>query len=355
VPTAHADPAGVALLGGGDSGLVVEDDRSLPEMVLAAVEAALEDAGVGWEAIDATVTASADLLDGLTASNIAVTEVVGAVMRPETRIAADGLAAAVHAAHQIAARAYGTVLVVAHGKASMAPYWQLTAWSMDPVLLQPIGVDHLVASGLQAARIAADDPAAPGRWAETVAARRAAAGGGLTGPVTVEEVLASPVLASPVREAMCAPLGDLAAAVVLTASERARSRRDAVVLTGTGHDLSRHHPPDAHRWTGLERACRRAYATAGIEQPAEGFVVAEPSCLFAHEEELFRAATGLGDATALSPTGGLFAGTAPVVSGLTRLTAAAGAIAGRRGARALAHGAWGPAGQGQAVAVLEAA
>ena len=85
----------VVVAGLGQAGPKPADDRSIAEMVLAAVQAALSDAQLGYADLDAVVTASVDLFDGLTASNIAVTEVVGAVMKPETRIAGDGLAAAV--------------------------------------------------------------------------------------------------------------------------------------------------------------------------------------------------------------------------------------------------------------------
>ncbi|MBI5477629.1 MAG: thiolase domain-containing protein, partial [Deltaproteobacteria bacterium] len=72
----------VAITGVGQSGPAAGDPRSIPEMVLEAVEGALEDAVLGWNEIDAVVTASVDLFDGMTASNVAVTEVVGAVMKP---------------------------------------------------------------------------------------------------------------------------------------------------------------------------------------------------------------------------------------------------------------------------------
>lgn len=78
----------VFVAGCGQIGPVADDPRSIPEIVLQAVEGALEDAGITHKDIDAVVTASVDILDGLTASNIAVTEVVGAVMKPEARIAA---------------------------------------------------------------------------------------------------------------------------------------------------------------------------------------------------------------------------------------------------------------------------
>lgn len=353
--TADSDIPVVVVLGCGETGPVGADSRSIPEMVLVAIEAALHDADMGWDDIDATVTASVDLVDGLTASGVAVTEVVGAVLRPETRIAADGLAAAIHATHQLSAGAYRTVLVVAHGKASMAPYWDLTAWAVDPVMLQPLGVDFLTIAALQARLLAGTDTTVMHRWAELVADRRGAAGGGIAGPVTVDDVLGSIEVATPIRAQMCAPLGDGACAVVLGVP-RSGSLEGAVLISGTGHDLSPHYPGDGNlsEWAGLRRACSRAYAAAGIDDPETAFVVAEPSCLFPHEETLFVEATRIGRSTTVSPDGGLFAGTAPVAAGLSRLVRAVRAVAGRPGRRALAHGTWGPAGQGQAVVVVEA-
>ncbi|MCH7909647.1 MAG: hypothetical protein IIB38_08530, partial [Candidatus Hydrogenedentes bacterium] len=162
----------IAIAGVGESGCLKEDSRSIPEMVLCAVEEALDDAGVGYDAINGIVTSSVDLFDGLTASNIAVTEVVGAVMRPESRIAADGLAALLHASCQIWAGAYETVLVVAHGKASMSPHDPLTSWAMDPVYLQPLDLNFLICSALQAESLKAADPDAESRWARCAAERR---------------------------------------------------------------------------------------------------------------------------------------------------------------------------------------
>jgi len=352
-PTTHR--SAVSILGGAKTGIALQESRSIAEMVLIAVEGALHDAALNWDDIDAVVTASVDLFDGLTASSIAVTEVVGAVMKPETRIAADGLAAAVHAVHQIESGAYNTVLVVAHGKASMAPHWDLTSWAMDPVFLQPLGVDFLTVAGLQANVIAGSDATVVRRWAERVVRRREAAGGGVAGPTSVEAVLESPIAAAPIRVGMSAPLGDGACAVLLSATDGDKTKAPALI-TGTGHDLDSHHPGDRDltAWTGLRRACRQAYDAAGIDEPKTAFVVAEPSCLFPHEEDLFVEAAGLEEATNVSPEGGLFAGTAPVVSGLSRLLCAARAIEGNSGLRALAHGTWGPAGQGQAVVVVEA-
>ncbi|MCH8862503.1 MAG: hypothetical protein IID51_08325 [Proteobacteria bacterium] len=341
----------VFIAGCGQVGPVAEDPRSIVEMVLEAVEGALEDVGITHQDIDAIVTASVDILDGLTASNIAVTEVVGAVMKPEARIAADGMAAAIHGACQIWSGAYDTVLIVAHAKPSMAPYQDLMQWAMDPIYLQPLGVDFLTCAGLQAQALAAGDAGAEQRWAELASARRA----GTPAAISADEILASPIVASPLRAEMCAPMEDGASAIVLSAVLGKHDGRPQV--TGVGHDLAPHDLGDREPgiWRGLERACNRAYSVAGIDNPASAFDLAEPSCLFPHEEELFVAAAGIGNATVVSPGGGLFVGHTPVVAGLSRLAASASAMRQDAGCRrALAHGAWGPAGQGQAVMILEA-
>lgn len=339
----------IVVAGIGETAPTPTDSRSIPEMVLEAVEAALADAGIGHRDLDAVTTASVDLFDGITASNIAVTEVVGAVMKPEARISADGLAAVAHAACQIWSGAYETVLVVAHAKTSIAPHQVLTRWAMDPIHVQPLGVDFLTCAGLQARLLADRDPGAERRWAEIAAKRRA-------GAMSVDQILASPLVASPLRLGMCAPLGDGASAVVL------RARKKGVtgpILAGIGHDLEPHalEDRDLTRWRGFERALVRARKTAGIDGSPAGFDLAEPSCLFPHEEDLFVAAAQLDAKTEISPDGGLLAHCVPVVAGLSRLTSATRYF--RRnvkaGVRALVHGSWGPAAQGQVVAILNGA
>lgn len=344
----RSDPAPLGIAGVGQSGPHIDDPRSIPEIVLEAVESALADAACSYADIDAVTTASVDLFDGLTASNIAVTEVVGAVMRPETRIAGDGLLAAVHAACQLWSGAYDSVLVVAHCKASMADHDALTPWATDPIHLQPLGLSFTACAGLQARALTLDDAGAESRWAQ-----RAAHLATLTGrPMTSDDVLASPIVASPLRELMGAPLADGAYAAVL--------RRDyaPVILRGVGHDLDTHSPGDRDLccWDGLTRAAKRALALAQIDDPADAFARVEPTCLYPHEEELVLAAIGIGPDTSVSPTGGLFAGAVPIGAGLSRLIEATRALRAEPAlGRILAHGTWGPAGQGQAVAILEAA
>ena len=344
----------VIIAGLGDTESALEDSRSIPEMVLAAVQTALADAGIDYGAIDSVVTASVDLFDGITASNIAVTEVVGAVMKPETRISADGLAAIAHGACQIWSGAYETVLVVAHAKTSMARYQELTQWAMDPIHVQPLGVDFLTCAGLQARLLAHGDAGADRRWAQIAADRRGRASRPLAPASSVEEILASKPVALPLRQGMCAPMGDGACAIVLRG---AATGAQGPVLRGIGYDLEPHAlgDRDLTHWHGLERALQRACKTAELQRAYAHFDFAEPSCLFAHEEELFTAAVKLREDTEISADGGLLAACVPVVAGMSRLATATRQLRGAEdgGRRALVHGTWGPVAQGQVVAILE--
>ncbi len=345
----------VTIAGWGLSGPVPEDLRSIPEMALDAVQQALANAAMSYDDIDAVVTASVDVFDGLTASNIAVTEVVGAVMKPETRISADGLCAAIHAACQIRAGAYDTVLVVAHAKPSMSDYHALTEWALDPIFLQPLGIDFLACAGLQASAIASRDKDALDRWAAIAARRLRDANDGEGASPTTADILESDVVAAPLREKMCAPLADSACACILRRGDSDQSDGTKLHLTGLGHDLEANFigDRDLAENAGLARAAERAYRDAGVRDPADEIGIAEPSVAFAYEEELFRHATGIGEDTILSPGGGLFAGYTPIVAGLSRLAAAAEYLHSGEARRAVAHGSWGPAGQGHAFVVLE--
>ena len=354
--TSHAP---IAVTGVGQCGPAAQDPRSVVEMVLDAVEAALADAQIGMNEIDAVVTASVDLLDGLTASSACLVEVVGSVMKPETRISGDGLAAAAQAACQIWAGAYQTVLVVGHAKPSMTDFADVSEWAMDAITLQPLGANFLVCAGLQAAALAEGDDDAIERWANIASLRRTAVGEkGIHPKLSPNDVLVSPMLASPLRVEMAAPLADAAWALVLRGTAPPSPH---ALIKGLGHDLACHAPGDRHltRWDGLERACTRAYAMADITDPKRDFCLLEPSCFYAHEEELFLAASGTGGTNGsalLSPTGGLFAGATPIAAGLSRMAEATRFLrSAKAGSQALVHGSWGPAGQGQVVAILESA
>ena len=90
---------------------------------------------------------------------------------------------------------------------------------------------------------------------------------------TLDQVLCSRMISSPLRLFMCSPITDGAAAVVLASEERAHALTDKPVwIRGTGQALDGFQltslPEDYARWPALERAGRAAYRMAGVE-PAD--------------------------------------------------------------------------------------
>ncbi|MFH1150884.1 MAG: thiolase family protein [Actinomycetota bacterium] len=108
-----------------------------------------------------------------------------------------------------------------------------------------------------------------------------------TEPITVEDVLASPMLSPPIHLLESCPMSNGSAAVVLASGERARRARDrAVVVTGYGeaHDDSHFmpHTGDMSRFPCARRSAAEAFAQAGVGP--DGIDVAEVYGAFAGAE-----------------------------------------------------------------------
>lgn len=262
------------------------------------------DAGVAFDHVDAVVTASVDLFDGLTASNVAVTEVIGAVMKAETRVAGDGLLAVCQGAMSILAGSYETVLVVAHCKASMGDRWDITNWTYDPIYQQPLGPDDYITAGLQASTL------------------------GLSAPP------------------ISCPIADGAAAIVLSATPA------PIAIRGMGWALDEHYIGDRDLTDSpaLREAARRACGLAGITDPRRQLSLAEISDHFDYQNSLWAFVLGLTGFPGLNLSGGLGRGVPPFVAGLDRLIEVVSRLRAQPGL-GLAHGCWGPAGQGQVVVI----
>jgi acetyl-CoA acetyltransferase len=80
---------------------------------------------------------------------------------------------------------------------------------------------------------------------------------------TLEEVLASPVVAEPLTRLMCSPIGDGAAAVILTSAENASRFTSKPVLVRASV-LASGQDPEPGKPGITTRAARKAYEMAGI-------------------------------------------------------------------------------------------
>jgi acetyl-CoA acetyltransferase len=168
-------------------------------------------------------------------------------------------------------------------------------------------------------------------------------------PVTADEVLASRMIADPLRLLMCSPVADGAAAVVVCSGERARARDaldrvrvDACTLRSGGSG-------DVEADGAVRRAAAAAYGAAAVG-PADLDVVevhdaAAPAELWTYEQ---LGLCGAGDAPALlaggvtrmggrcpvNPSGGLLSRGHPVgATGLAQVVELADQLRGRCGPR----------------------
>jgi acetyl-CoA acetyltransferase len=230
------------------------------------------------------------------------------------------------------------------------------ALQLDPYVVAPLWPDSVSIAALQA-RLGLDSKlwTERGMAAVAVASRAAATsnpGAQLSGPVTVDELLAEPYLADPLRAHDCAPVTDGAAVVVIAAGDRARSLCERPAwITGFEHRIDSGSLGARDLTTAPSAVAAGAAALPG---DAAGIDVAELHAPFTHQELILRTALGLPDSARISPSGGALAGNPMFAAGLARIGHAARAIFSGAAQCALGHATSGPALQQNLVCVLAA-
>ncbi|MEV6223836.1 thiolase family protein [Nocardia fluminea] len=129
-------------------------------------------------------------------------------------------------------------------------------------------------------------------------------------PITVDEVLASPMIATPIRLAMACPVSSSAVALLVTTRERARELNNPLVAIrsiATNADASRiASREDLSGFHGLALGAKRVFAQSGIEDPRTDLDVIEMFSPYAPWELMQYEALGLcgpGEAAALLASG----------------------------------------------------
>ncbi|HEV8717787.1 MAG TPA: thiolase family protein [Candidatus Binatia bacterium] len=170
-------------------------------------------------------------------------------------------------------------------------------------------------------------------------------------PRTVEEVLAAPLIAEPLTRMMCSPIGDGAAAVLVTTAEKARQlTTKPVFVCASVLGSSEDHGPDAPNI--VAKVARKAYAMAGIGpqelQVVEVHDATAPAELLAYEDlELCRPGEGgrlidegmtaLSGRIPVNPSGGLLAKGHPVgATGIAQIAEIFWQLRGEAGKRQVA-------------------
>ncbi|MFQ5401106.1 MAG: thiolase family protein [Anaerolineae bacterium] len=337
------------------------DDVNQAELVREAAVRALADAGLTFGDVDAIILANMELFEGRALPEMWVGEAVGGYGKPVMKIATggtSGTSGCIASYQQVASGLFDIVLVVGWEKHSEG------ATQTGMALVDPLW-DRNVASGalgnfaLSISQYMIERGVTPEQAAKVaMKARRNAANNPYAhlqkADLTVEKVLASRMLADPVRLYDMCPQSDGAAAIVFAAEGRAEqlcSRPAWVRATATRHDQPYLGDHDRRLVTmrTLRGAAREAYAKAGITDPLNQLDVAEiyepvtyaelawyEALGFCKEGEAGRlideGVTEMGGALPVNPSGGVLSANPVGASGVIRVAEAAMQVMGRAGA-----------------------
>ena len=250
----------------------------------------------GWtkDDIGFWCSGSSDYLAGRAFSFVSAVDAIGTLPPVnESHVEMDAAWALYEAWVKIQTGEVDTAVVYGFGKSSAGVLRRVLALQLDPYVLTPLWPDTVSIAamqarlGLESGRLVARGPRFRRR---PVASRRP--GQPLGDPVgrqhEVDELLAEPMFADPLRKHDCAPVTDGAAAIVLAAGDRARDVHERPAwITGL-----------EHRSDGQNLSLRdlsRAPSAAGAASRVDlaGVEVAELHAPFSHQELMLRAELGL--------------------------------------------------------------
>lgn len=276
----------VAVVGSAATDFGIHHERSYHDLLQEAATGAIADAGVVLADVEAgwlsTVVPDIVSLEG--DSGTPLTEVLDFAPRPVTRVSAycaSGMEAIRAAALAVAAHEYELVLVAGVEKMRDVPprgslvarTGNLTHPTIGKGRSGPGGFALVASRYLDRYQRTPADLAAVAVKNHEHATRNPIAQ--YSAPVTVEQVLASPLIADPLRLLDCTPTTDGAAAVVLSSVEWARERGvPHAVLEGVGFAVTDgfysglfNPENDFLGFRATREAAAVAYAQAGIEDP----------------------------------------------------------------------------------------
>jgi acetyl-CoA C-acetyltransferase len=353
-------------------------------MINDVVTRALDSCSITIRDIDVAISASSDFLDGRAVSNYLTLDAMGAHFKEESKVAGDGLQAAIYAYMRIASGLFSSALVVAYGKSSESSLIEQTKAAAEPFYTRPLGIDYLCAGALQSRAYThhfnVDGEAPAGVVVKNRAAGKRNKHAQLRSEVTLQAVISSGEIVSPIRKLEVCPVTDGACAVVLVEEPLARSLgvRPAWI-TGVGYDVDACSPGARvlHRIDSASRAAGRAYEMAGIHNPMGELDVLEVSEYYAYQELMLYEALRLCEEgegarlldsgetqpegrTPVNPSGGVLCANPVMATGLVRLAESAAQVSNRAGKmqvegarKALAHAGGGLAMQTAACMVVE--
>lgn len=345
------------------------------DLISHVVQQALKGRGLQIKDVDFVIDSGSDVLDGRSISNCGFLGAMGAHHKEESRVEDDGLWAALYGVTKIASGSADIGLIIAYSKPSESDLSKFYSTLADPFLQYPVGLDEASASGLLAQRylhaygLTEEDlgEVAASAWRKGALNPKLA----LQAVPAKGDVMASPMVASPLRQLMMARPVDGAVAIILASEDIARRITPSPVwVTGMGAAMDGNvFGMRESAFTSCSAAARMAYGRAGIEpKKADLF---ETSATSAVAELMTLEALGLAQpgrgidlyrgspGPLINPSGGALPANPVMSTGLVRLAEAAeqlwgqGSEAASAPSNAVVHASSGIGAQSHCVFVVE--
>jgi acetyl-CoA C-acetyltransferase len=288
----------VAVVGAGMTRFVRRAQETGKELAWEASRAALDSCELKLSDVDVVcLTSAPDAFDGVHMKGEYLSDGAGGFGKPFIRTyvgGGSGVFTAIQGWYSVASGMFDVALLVAEEKmSSTQPHPQgafLTIF--DNILERPLGPNLLWIFALEMNRymnaygLDKRDIAAVAVKNKRNAADHPAALLGQT-DITIEDVLASEILAWPVQRLDVSPISDGAVALIIASEDAARRLTDKPVwIDGVGWNL------DTAYWTNrdlvfpeyVQNAARMAYEMAGITEPRKQINIAEPYDPFDYKE-----------------------------------------------------------------------
>jgi acetyl-CoA acetyltransferase len=324
------------------------------EMLMPCFAQLYDDLGITKADIGFWCSGSSDYLAGRAFSFISAIDSIGAVPPiNESHVEMDAAWALYEAYIKLLTGEVDTALVYGFGKSSAGVLRRVLALQTDPYTVAPLWPDSVSIAGLQA-RLGLDT----GKWTPEAMAQVAVDSFAHAARVDsekpakgIDELLARPFFADPLRRHDIAPITDGAAAIVLAAGDGARElRENPAWITGFEHRIETPVLGARDLTSSPSTAASAKAATGGDVASIE---VAEIYGPFTHQHLILTEAIGLPSSAKVNPSGGPLAANPMFCAGLERIGFAAQHIWNGTAQRVLAHATSGPALQQNLVAVME--
>ncbi len=333
-------------------------DVSIMGLVREAVDRALKDAGLAHEDIDAVVIGKApDMLEGVAQPEQMLVGALGAHMKPMLRVhtaGSVGASTAITAATHVQSGLYDRVLTVAFEKQSEGN----AMWALSPTMpfTPPLvaGAGGFFAPYCRAYMAKTGAPAHIGPMIAANARENAGRNeyAHLTDPMTVDDVMNSPMLWEPIRYLETCPSSDGAIALVVSNEEQAKKgpRKPAWIKAAASYAEAMWVPGRDQVSPRAGKVCaKHVYDKAGIRDPWNDIQTAEIYVPFSWFEAMWLENLGFaaegdgwkvvdrgdqkfGRHLPINPSGGVLCTNPIGASGMIRLGEAALQVMGRAGA-----------------------